>query len=270
MRILILFIVTCSLSFAQENKVAKKVVALSPATVELLFTLGAGDRIVATVEYADYPEQAKKIPRIGNYLGIQIEKLVELYPDLVVVWQTGNKASDLKKIESLGFDVLYLNPANIGDIAQDLIKLGDKLGLQEKANNVAQSLLNKYQAIKAVYKNKRSISVFYQLWHQPLRSVGPKSWVGSLLNDCNAANIFSTASDYPLVSKEDVIVKNPEVIIVAGHGKVESTQLWEKWPELQAVAKKQIYQVEGDTLHRFSTRALDGLEKLCQLIDQAR
>ena len=151
-----------------DAKQIKKIIALSPHSVEMLYAIGAGDRIIATLEYSDYPEAALAIPRIGNFTGIQIEKVVELQPDLIIAWKSGNKAADLKKLESLGFKLFYSHPKNIGEISQELIRLGEITGLSQQALIAAKNLAEKHQQIKARYFNKEKVSVFYQLWHDPL------------------------------------------------------------------------------------------------------
>jgi vitamin B12 transport system substrate-binding protein len=252
---------------------AKRIVALSPHSVELLYAIGAGDRIVATVEYADYPEQAKSILRVGNYAGIKIEKILALKPDLIVAWRSGNRATDLKKIESLGFKIHYTQPKSISQISDDLRLLGELTGLEEKAAEVINTLSRRYEAIKQQYRSKPNIPVYYQLWHEPMRSVGPGSWIEKMIADCGGENIFNDSnSDYPLVSIESVLVKKPKVIIIPHHsgGDKRPTDIWSRWSEIPAVKNKHIFTLNGDILHRFTPRALDGLEQLCKVIDQAR
>ena len=256
-----------------ESPDIQRIVALSPHAVEMLYAIGAGDRIVGTVEYADYPKEALAIPRIGNYAGIQIERVVELKPDLVVTWKTGNRSSDLEKIESLGLRVFDSKPKNISGIADEVRQLGKLTGLDIEANVVAKNILEKHQKIKAKYATKKSVKVFYQLWHDPLRTVGPKSWIHSMIEDCNGHNIFEdTDSDYPLVAFESVLMKNPEVIIVPHHsGNVGAkTAIWDSWSSVNAVKNNRLTTINGDLLHRFSPRAIDGLEKLCSSINDGR
>ncbi len=250
-----------------------RIIALSPHSVELLYSIGAGDRIVATVEHADYPKAALKIPRIGNYTGIQIERVLELKPDLIVAWKSGNKKADLEKLKSLGLNIFYTQPKNIGQIEGDLMALGIKTGLQENAKNVISSLNKKYNKIKQIYANKVKVKVFYQLWHDPLRSVGSSVWIESLINDCNGENIFhDSETSYPVVSLESVLVKNPKVIIIPHHSGNEGahSEMWANWPEISAVKENKVFILNGDVLHRFSPRALDGLNILCEKIDQGR
>ena len=254
-------------------KDAQRIIALSPHSVEMLFAIGAGDRIVGTTESSDYPAAALNILRIGNYTGVQIEKVVELQPDLIVAWKGGNKSADLKKLKSLGFKIVDSHPDTVQGISDDFIMLGVLTGLEESAKKEADLILKRHQEIKDKYKTKSKVNVFYQLWDDPLRTVGPKSWVGALINDCNGNNLFNDAdSDYPLISMESVLTRNPQVIIVQHHKKGKSIQkeIWQKWQMIDAVKNDHLYTINPDILLRPTSRALDGLGELCQVIDNAR
>ncbi|MGD8886427.1 MAG: helical backbone metal receptor, partial [Gammaproteobacteria bacterium] len=101
---------------------AKRIVSLAPHITELLFAAGAGDRIVGTVEYSDYPEPAKQIERIGNHSAIDMERLAALQPDLIIAWQSGNPKQALKKLEQMGYTLFYSEPRTIDDIASTMIR----------------------------------------------------------------------------------------------------------------------------------------------------
>ncbi len=252
---------------------AKRIIALSPHSVEMLYAIGAGDRIIATVEFADYPEAALDIPRIGSYAGIQIESVLQLQPDLIIAWKDGNKTDDLEKLESLGMNMYYSHPKDIDAISHELINLGKLTGLTENAKKASDELASKYLQIKTRYKNKQKIRLFYQLWHEPLRSVGPNNWVQSLIEDCNGGNIFEdTDTAYPVVSLENILRKDPQVIIVPHHSGSDTVknQIWKNWKNITAVKHQKIFTINGDLLHRFGPRAIDGLELLCDAIDSAR
>ncbi len=258
---------------AKETKVAQRIIALSPHAVEMLYAIGAGDKIVGTVEYADYPKAALNILRIGNYNGIQIEQVLKLKPDLIVAWKGGNKGADLDKIESLGLKIVYSQPENISEISLDLRKLGQLTGQQQQAESVIEEFDRRYKRIREHYQKLSMVDVFYQLWHDPLQSIGPKSWIESLINDCGGNNLFNDAGvPYPMVSIESVLVKNPKVIIIPHHSGIESEKkaIWSKWPEISAVKNNRIFTLNGDLLHRTTPRTLDGLERLCERIDQGR
>ena len=272
------FVAFSLFSSSVYSKEANRIIALSPHSVEMLYAIGAGDKIVATIEYADYPKAALDIVRIGNHNGIQIEQVLKLKPDLIVAWKGGNKGTDLDKIESLGFKIVYTQPKKIAEISPDLRMLGQLTGRQKQAEAVIAQFDKRYNNIREHYQKLAKVDVFYQLWHDPLQSIGPLSWIESLISDCGGRNIFHNANvAYPMVSIESVLVKNPKVIIIPHHsgsdelkGNSERKKIWLKWPEISAVKNHLIFDLNGDLLHRTTTRSLDGLEKLCERIDEAR
>ncbi len=265
--------VLAQLGWATSENGAQRVIALSPHAVELLFELGAGDRIIATTDYADYPEAAKSIPRVGGYHGIQIERVLSLQPDLVVAWEGGNPAGDLDRMEALGIPVYRGETAALADIAKELEQLGVLLGMAQQGRSAAQRFRNRWQAIKQQHAHKPPVRFFYQLWSDPLRAVAAGSWINEMLESCGGINIFDDpALEYPQVSTETVLLKAPQAIIVPSHhGRaIEIKAQWRNWPEIPAVANEHIFFINGDWLHRFSIRVIDGMGALCQAFDQVR
>lgn len=252
---------------------AQRIIALSPHSVELIFLLGAGERIIATTSFADYPEAAKSIPVIGGYNGIQIEKVLALKPDLVVAWESGNKADDIAQLERLGFQVYRSQTRNLSGIADEIMRLGELLGLKAAASKAADQFTTRLAELKAENAGKQSVQFFYQLWSEPLRAMAGKSWINEMLVGCGGQNIFDASiGDYPQVSIESVLEKKPEVIIIPshhGHGLGEG-DFWKKWPEIPAVKDNHIFYINGDILHRFSVRALEGMQTICEHFDQVR
>ncbi|AZQ11817.1 cobalamin-binding protein [Shewanella khirikhana] len=250
---------------------AERIIALSPHAVEMLYAIGAGDRIVATTDHADYPEQAKLIPRIGGYYGIQMERVLELKPDLIVTWDGGNRAEDIEMLKKFGFKLFASNPKTLDAVAQELLTLGELTGTQGKARTVAADYRADLAALRLANRSKPKVRLFYQLWSQPLMTVGKGSWIEQIIDVCNGENLFLDASgDYPQVSVESVLLKKPEVILRSqDEGNVNGID-WSRWPEIPAVAKGQIYELNADLLHRAGPRAIDGVEALCGALDKAR
>lgn len=251
----------------------ERIVTLSPSSTEMLFEMGVGDRIVGTVEYADFPKAATRIPRIGSYAGINIESVVALEPDLVVAWKSGNKSSDLEKLESLGLSVIYIDPKTMSAVADDIERLGTAVGEGEQGRAVASRFRERYQDLLATYSSQRAVRVFYQLSFEPLRTVGQGSWVDALIKDCGGENVFAEAkAHYPVVAFESVISRDPEVIIMSSHTSVtdEKEALWGDWPSVTAVKNNAMIPVNSSTLLRAGPRATEGLALLCQAIHQAR
>ncbi|BDA61983.1 cobalamin-binding protein [Shewanella xiamenensis] len=250
---------------------AKRIIALSPHAVEMLYAIGAGEAIVAATDYADYPEAAKKIPSIGGYYGIQIERVLELNPDLVVVWDTGNKAEDINQLKSLGFKLYSSSPQTLEDVAKEIEELGQLTGHVEQANQVAGYYRRELLRLRNENAAKSEPKVFYQLWSTPLMTVAKNSWIQQIIGVCHGKNVFyDAASDYPQVSLENVLLTLPEVILQSEEeGNVKGID-WSKWTEIPAVKNQHIYQLNADLLHRATPRALLGVKAVCDALDKAR
>jgi len=250
---------------------AKRIVALSPHSVEMLYAIGAGDAIVAATDYADYPEAAKHIPRIGGYYGIQMERVLALAPDLIVVWDSGNKAEDISQLKALGLRLYHSSPNRLEDVARELEELGELTGKREQAKQVAADYRAQLMALRLENEHKTAVKVFYQLWSTPLMTVSKNSWIQQLIDVCHGQNVFYAApSDYPQVSLENVLLAMPDVILQSAEkGNVQGVD-WSAWPEIPAVKNKQIYPLNADLLHRASPRVLRGVTSLCEALDRAR
>lgn len=262
-----------SISHGEAKKGAQRIIALAPHAVELVYMLGAGDRIIGTTQYADYPEAAKEIPRIGGYAGIQIERVLELKPDLIIAWKGGNKDQDIEQMQALGLPVYLSITKRLDDIPKEMLSLGDKLDLQATAQQHANAFNLKLKQLRDENKDKPKVKVFYQLWSEPLRAMAAGSWINELITGCGGVNVFNDQSlDYPQVSIETVLLEKPDVIIIPSqHGsKIEAGDKWGVWPEIPAVKNKQIHFINGDIVHRFSGRILQGMQAVCDVLDQAR
>lgn len=250
---------------------AKRIIALSPHAVEMLYAIGAGDTIVAATDYADYPEAAKNIPRIGGYYGIQMERVLELNPDLIVVWDSGNKAEDINQLKTLGFNLYGSDPKTLEGVAKELEELGQLTGHVEEASKAAAVYRAELIRLRVENAKKSEPKVFYQLWSTPLMTVSKNSWIQEIMSVCHGQNVFYDAdSDYPQVSLENVLLTLPDVILQSEEeGNVKGVD-WRQWPEIPAVKNQHIYQLNADLLHRATPRALLGVQALCDALDKAR
>lgn len=256
-------------------KNAQRIIALSPHSVELLFALGVGDRIIGTTDFADFPEAAKDIERIGGYHGIQMERVLELKPDLVVAWQGGNSDEDINQLESLGLPVYRSATKRLKHIATEISVLGQLTGTSAKADALIKDLHSVLAALKNKNKDKPKVSFFYQLWSSPIRTISTGSWINEMMEICGGENIMQDPSvEYPQISLETVLLSAPQAIIIPsshGHdnGKLSGLK-WEDWPEIPAVKNNHIYRINGDILHRFSLRVIEATQTVCETFDQIR
>ncbi|MDH5299841.1 MAG: cobalamin-binding protein [Gammaproteobacteria bacterium] len=252
---------------------AQRIVSLAPHATELLFAAGAGNKIVGVVKYSDYPPQAQQIPQVGGYKALDLERIVALKPDLVVAWPSGNKPAVVEQLKSLGLTVYQSQPDELSDVAQNLRQLGKLAGTEGIANQAAQNFTAEHQALKQQYAAKPPVTVFYQIWNQPIMTINGQHLISKVINLCGGKNVFESAqASAPKLDVEAVLAANPQVIVASGMGEDRPDWVddWKKWPQLQAVKTKQLYFIPPDIIQRHSPRILQGAKQLCEALDKAR
>lgn len=252
---------------------AQRIVSMAPHLTEILFAVGAGERVVGAVQYSDYPAQAKKLPRIGGYQQVDLEKLVGLRPDLVVAWQSGNNSGQIAQLKQLGFHVYLSEPRRITDVASSMERIAALAGGGEQAARSVRDFRNRHARLQAQYARLPPVRTFYEVWNRPLMSVNSAHLIGDVMTLCGAQNIFADLPVLtPTLSEEAVLVADPEVIIASGMDEARPEWLdeWRRWPRMKAVRAGHLYFVPPDILQRHSPRILDGAEQLCMLVDRAR
>lgn len=257
----------------QPARPAQRVVSLSPHLTELLFAVGAGAQIVGAVAHSDYPPAARRIPRVGGHGALDIERILGLAPDLLVAWGSGNRGAALAQLRDLGAPVFSSEPKRLADIAEILRQLGALTGRRAQAERQAQAFLKRLRSIEMRYADRSPVSVFYQLWRQPLMTVGGPQMISRVIQLCGGRNVFAQLDALaPSVSLEAVLVADPEVIVVGGGGDARSiwTERWRQWPDLLAVRRDNVFWLDPDRLQRHTPRLLDAAQALCQLLDRAR
>ncbi|WP_260680493.1 cobalamin-binding protein [Thalassotalea sp. PS06] len=252
---------------------AVRIIALAPHIVEMLYAIDLGDNIIATLEHADYPEAAKAIPRVGNYAQLNIEAIVALQADVIIAWKTGNPDADIQRLKQLGQTVIYSHPQRLVDVANEIESFGMRFGNADAANVKADEFRQALQQLQASYQDKAPVTVFYQLWPQPLTTVAGNAWPQQQLDLCGAENPFKNAdNDYPQINIEDVLVANPQLIIypTSRHSNESMSINWQQYKNLDAVKHKQMLRPDADILHRMTLRLPSEITKLCEQIDQSR
>lgn len=252
---------------------ARRIVSLAPHVTESLYAAGAGARIVGVVEYSDYPEPAKALPRVGGYSRFDLEAIAALKPDLVIAWQSGNSPAAVAKLQALGIPVFLSQPDRLADIADDIERFGQLAGTEATARRAAGQYRQRLAALQKTYAQRSRVSVFYQVWPQPLLTVGGGQIINDVIRLCGGDNVFGQlGSKAPAVSVEAVLAADPEAIVASGMARDSAAGLepWRAWPKLKAVARDNLFYVPPDLLQRASTRMLDGAETLCRALDAAR
>lgn len=252
---------------------AKRVITLAPHLTEIIYAIKGESSLVATVNYSDYPEQAKSIPVVGSYNNIDLEAIIRYKPDLVVAWQSGSNPSQIKKIKSLGIAVFLSEPRVIGDVAKTAINMGILMGLEPEAKQFSGAFQNKYAELKQQYQNKQNVTMFYQLWGQPIMTVNGEHLISDAIRTCGASNIFANVAVLaPKINIEAVLKNNPDMIVSGGMSNTVPEWLndWKRWPNLTAVKNHHLFSIDADLLHRHGPRILQGTEQLCKQVEQVR
>lgn len=252
---------------------AHRIVSLAPHATEMLYAIGAGDRVVGVVSYSDYPPAARRLPRVGSYRGLDLEAILALRPDLVVAWQSGNPPDQLAQLRQLGIPLFLSEPRRLPDIPDDMERLGVLAGVPGPARAAAERWRADYAALVRRYAGRPPVRVFYEVWNRPLMTVNDRQIIGDVLHLCGGRNVFGKLQALtPTVSIEAVLAADPEAIIAAGSGGKRPAWLndWLAWPRLAAVARHNLFVVDADLVNRPGPRLLEGARQVCAALDQAR
>lgn len=254
------------------DKPAQRIVSLAPHITELLFAVGAGGAVVGVTAFSDYPESARSLAQVGGGGGLDLETIIALQPDLVVAWQSGNPRQQLERLQSLGITVFFSEPRRLQDVPATLQRLGMLAGTESAAAAQVDSFNNRYIELRDKYSSRPKVSVFYQIWDQPLMTLNGEHLFSDVLRLCGGENIFNTLPTLaPQVDIEAVLQANPDVIVIAAESS-DSPLLaaWQRWPRLSAVKQGHVYALQREQLVRPSPRILDGAGHLCELLDAVR
>jgi iron complex transport system substrate-binding protein len=251
----------------------QRIVSLMPHATELLFEVGAGDHVVGAVQYSDYPEAAKKIPRVGGYSALNIEAIVALKPDLLIAWPEGNRNRELDRLKALGLPILVSDPREFKDIANALFIYGKITDNNEQAAKAIETFNKKLTYLRNTYSEQEKVSVFYQVWNAPLMTQNGNTFISRAIEVCGGINIFSDLPmTNPQVSIESILIQDPQVIVASGMGQARPEWLddWRQYKTLQAVEANQLYHIAPELFQRPTVRFLLGTEQLCEAMQKAR
>lgn len=251
-----------------------RVISLTPHITELIFAAGGGAKLAATVNSSDYPPAARTLPRIGDGLSVNIEKLLSLDPDLVVAWQpTGTVQALVPTLQHLGIPLVYAAPHTLADIPREIIRLGKLLDTEDSANKTAAALSHRIKALREHYAGRSPVSVFLEVGSSPLYTLGNDVLINDVLAICAGVNVYADSSlTAPLVSTEDVLARQPDAIITEGTDAARLAMRQHHWATLNlpAAINHKVYAIDPDTLFRPGPRLVDAAEQLCRYLELAR
>lgn len=255
------------------DRPAQRIITLAPHATELLFAAGAGATLIATVEFSDFPPAARRLPRVGGYETIDVERIVALKPDLVVAWGSGNPPAVIDLLIALRVPVYISEPRKLDDIATSLIAFGRFAASVPAAEKAAVEFRQRAAALRTRYGSRSPVRVFYQVWDEPLMTVNDSHLISKVLDLCGGRNVFGgLPSLAPTVDVEAVLAADPDAILSSEEtgARRNAIDSWRRWPRLRAVRNEHLLLLPPDILVRHSPRILDGAQAVCDRLDRVR
>jgi iron complex transport system substrate-binding protein len=248
-----------------------RVVALAPSITEIIFALGQEHRLKGVTTYSDFPLEAKKLPKVGSYVHLDLERIVALKPDLCIAIKDGNPRVVAQQLEALNIPVYAVDPRNLDTIMNTITEIGMLLDAEENAKTLVQNLRSRIQRVKSlVGKTHYRPRVFYQIGISPIVSVGSNTFIHELIVLAGGTNLAEGPVPYPRFSREQVLALSPEIFIITSMERAaifeQVKNEWCNWPSLPAVRNNRMFLQDSNLFDRPTPRLVDGLEMLVRLI----
>lgn len=254
------------------EQAAQRLVTLSPNLAELVYAAGAGDRVLATVEYSEYPEAAADLPRIGDAFRLDIEGIVALQPDLVIAWDSGNPKPAMQQLRSLGIAVWAVEIRQAEQIGDTLLEIGRATANETTAGQAADEFKSRLERLSARYDSVSTLDYFYQVDARPLFTINGDHLISKGLALCGGRNVFAGEPGLAFqVGHEAVIVADPDALFAPVlPGDADPLATWREWPGMKAVKKGALFTLNADKISRATPRWLDSIESACKQLHGLR
>jgi iron complex transport system substrate-binding protein len=250
-----------------------RIVSLAPGATEMLFAAGAGERLVATVNFSNVPAAAQRVPRIGDVTAVDMERLVALHPDVVVAWPGGGNPVQLERIAQLGIPVYRQQVNRLADLPVSLRRLGALGPNPAAAEQTADALQKELVRIAREHSGGNHPTVLLEVWNRPVYTVGGSHLMSDALALCGARNVFSDLKELgPVVDTEAVIARNPDIIVAAAPPGEAASWLaeWRRFGSLSAVRNGRLIPFEDQALSRLGPSVVPATEALCKALARSQ
>ena len=245
--------------------------ALAPSITEIIFALGRQDRLKGITQFSNYPAEAARLPKVGSYVRLDLERIVALSPDLCIAIKDGNPKETVERLQSLNIPVFAVNPRNLETVMQTIQKVGDILNASDQAKTLVQKMQDRIQRVDALVASiDHRPRVFIQIGISPIISAGTNTFIHELIVRAGGINVAAGKKAYPHFSREQVLALAPDVLIITSmsrSGAFEKAKAdWHRLTHMPTGLGKRIYTVDSDVFDRPSPRLLDALEILTRLL----
>ena len=263
----LIFVLLAGNAFASP----KRIVSLKPNITEILFALGAGDRVVGATKYCDYPEEAKKLPKVADYTRPFLEPIIALKPDLVIGSREESSRKSIEELQKLGIEAAILPFTTLDETISSILAISQIVGRAHEGEMIVRGMRARLSEVKNRWEKAPKKRVLAVVGRRPLIVFGQNTYMDEILKVVGAENVVEARSvKYPRWSAENVITANPDVILDFSMGSetADPQDVLKSWGELKtvgAVREKRVYPVEISEF-RQSPRIVDGVERLAKLI----
>jgi len=250
-----------------------RVVSLAPGTTAMLFAAGAGDCLVGTIAHSDEPAEAAHVKVVGDAETLDFEQLLALRPTVVVVAVDVVQRVRIDRLRALGIPVYRVHVTRLAGMPESLRRLGELTGTREVAGRAAAALDADLVRIAARYRGRQPLRVLYQIWDQPIYTIGGRHVISDALAMCGARNVFADLTTAaPAVTREAAVLRDPQIIVVSappGYGDEWLAQ-WRRFPALAAVRDGHLLKFNDERIDRMGPSVIAATANLCETIDAAR
>lgn len=246
---------------------ARRVISLVPGITEILFAIGAGDRTVGITEFCDYPEETISVEKVGGFSGVSIsvEKIISLKPDIVFV--SGDMHYRIVSLlDQTGITSFACEPRNMEDIFLCIQTIGVLTDCEDGASETIAQMQKKLDDAKTLSADKKRVSVFWEIWDNPLMTSGSGTFISEAINLAGGKNIFDDVrSSWPEVNVEQVILRNPEWIMSGSSHGIDQVSKRPLWSGIDAVRNNRIGSINDDMIMRPGPRLADAVLEMAEL-----
>lgn len=250
---------------------ATRVVTFAPHLAEIMFAVGAGERLVGVSAWSDYPREVLELPEIGDAFSIDQEQLALLEPDLLLVWESGMPVHTVDELRARGYRVESIRTRSLADVEAAMRRIGALTGNQATAAIAAQEFTATFAELRERHRDAETIDVFFQISTRPLYTVNREHFISEIIAICGGRSIFDDLDELaPAVSVEAVVDRDPEVMLAGTNLGDDAFAEWSRWPSLRANRYGNQFLLPDETIGRASPRLAAAGRSVCIALDQAR
>ena len=253
--------------------IPQRIISLSPSNTEMVYALGLQDKLVGVTSYDNYPPDAKNKPIVSDYSTVDLEKIVNAKPDLVLADSIHEKDT-IPALEKLGITVYTMTPNNIDGILNEIKVLGRITGKTKESNDLVAGMQARIKTvidITAKLTDVQKPRVLFVTWHDPIWTAGNDTMIQYLINDAGGINIAADLKGYATITLESVVQRNPQIIVVMSsmgdqHSSLNYIKSNPQFASTDAVKNGQVVEIDADIFGRTTPRIVDGLETLTKIL----